>query len=147
MFELVPFSRRGSFSPFAQVEDMFRELSERSGSALAGFTSAGGFKVDVKESEIEYTISAEIPGIAKENITLDLSDDGYLTLAVKKEENTEDSGKVYVHRETRASSAQRMLYLADSDPESVKAKLDAGILTIDIAKLDKTPKKTNIAID
>jgi len=143
MFELVPFARKSFGAPSDDFfKNFFGDFFERTG-AITG----SNFKVDIKESESEYTISAELPGVAKENINLELTEDGYLTIGVNREETIVDDGKSYVHRERRTASSSRTLYLADANSEGIKAKLENGILTLDIAKIDKTPKKTSISID
>ena len=73
------------------------------------------FKLDVQDNEKEYTVEAELPGIKKSEIDVSL-DEGRLQITVNKNEDTEDKGKNYIHRERRCSTMTRNIYLADSDP-------------------------------
>ena len=103
------------------------------------------FKIDLQENEKEYVVEAELPGVAKENVNLSF-EEGKLKIAVKKEENLEEKNKNYIHRERRLSSMERVILLSDIAESEVKAKLDNGILTINIPKKEKAEKSLKIEI-
>lgn len=103
------------------------------------------FKIDLQENEKEYVVEAELPGISKEDVNLSF-EDGRLKIAVKKEETTEDKNKNYIHRERKLSSMERVILLSDIAESEVKAKLDNGILTINIPKKEKAEKSLKIEI-
>ena len=103
------------------------------------------FKIDLQENEKEYVVEAELPGVAKENVNLSF-EEGKLKIAVKKEENLEEKNKNYIHRERRLSSMERVILLSDEAESEVKAKLDNGILTINIPKKEKAEKTLKIEI-
>ena len=103
------------------------------------------FKIDLQENEKEYVVEAELPGVAKENVNLSF-EEGKLKIAVKKEENLEEKNKNYIHRERRLSSMERVILLSDVAESEVKAKLDNGILTINIPKKEKAEKTLKIEI-
>ena len=110
--------------------------------SLAGDT----FKLDVQENEKEYLVEAELPGVDKDEISLSLVE-GRLQISINKEERVEEDNKNYIHRERRYSSMCRNIYLADSDSENIKAKLDNGLLTITIPKKPSTDNSIKIDID
>jgi len=149
MAGLIPFNRsRGTlaapgFEPFYDVLEDFFSDARTPVRSLARDT----FKIDVTEQEDGYTILAELPGVAKEEIALQLGEDARLTIAVNREEQSEDSQKNYIHRERRLSSMSRSIYLGDADPQGIHAKLDNGILSIEVAKKQKTDQTINISID
>jgi HSP20 family protein len=103
------------------------------------------FKLDVEENEQNYVITAELPGVGKDEIDLDLSE-GRLTISVKREENVNEEKRNFIHRERRIASMARSVYLADADPEGVSAKLDNGMLILTAAKQDKTVRAKKIEI-
>lgn len=103
------------------------------------------FKIDLQENEKEYVVEAELPGISKEDVNLSF-EDGRLKIAVKKVETTEDKNKNYIHRERKLSSMERVILLSDIAESEVKAKLDNGILTINIPKKEKAEKSLKIEI-
>lgn len=55
-------------------------------------------KTDVKETKDKYIIDVEMPGVEKNDISLDLSD-GYLTITAKREQNSneEDKKENFIH--------------------------------------------------
>jgi HSP20 family protein len=147
MAGLIHFNRRNllnlpsSLSAFHSVLDDFFADNLLTGRNLMKDT----FKIDVDEANQEFKILAELPGIKKEEISLEM-DEGKLTIAVRKEENSEDESKNYIHRERRVSSMARSIYLSDADSDSIKAKLEDGILTITVGKQIKKDKTVNIEI-
>jgi HSP20 family protein len=143
MAGLVPFNRRGRDLMNTGFEDFYNLLDDF-------FTprsmERGTFKLDVQDNEKEYIIEAELPGISKEEINLDLSE-GRLTIGVKQTESSEDSRKNYVHRERRVTSMNRSVYLADAQPDGITAKLNNGMLSIVVQKQEKQMKSRKIDIE
>lgn len=111
---------------------------------MPAFTSSE-FRMDVKENDNVYTVEAELPGINKEDITLDYNN-GTLYIAVNHNEeiNKEDGG--YIHKERRSSSMQRGIYLGDIDVEGIEAKLENGILKVTAPKLAVSPNRFKIEV-
>jgi HSP20 family protein len=104
------------------------------------------FKIDIQQTDTEYRIEAELPGIKKEEINLNVEDDN-LCISVNRAEETEDSGKNYIHRERRSSSMSRRVKLVDSQLDQIKAKLEEGVLIITVPKVDKTVNSRKIEIE
>lgn len=105
-----------------------------------------GFKLDVQEKDNEYLVDAELPGVKKEEIKIDL-DEGRLTITVEREEKTEEEKKNYIHKERRYSSMSRSIYLAGAKKEGVTAKMENGVLNIIIPKEPKPATKVDIKIE
>lgn len=103
-------------------------------------------KIDLKENDNEYILEAELAGIKKENIKLDI-EDNKLVISANIEEKKEEEKDNYIHRERRCSSLSRMIYLPNIDEESIKAKYNDGILSVTIPKREVAEKKKMIAID
>lgn len=104
------------------------------------------FKLDIQDKDNEYLVQADLPGIKKEEIKIDL-DAGRLTISVEREEKIDEEKKNYVHKERRCTSMSRSMALADAKSEGIKAKLDEGVLTITIPKEAKTETAVNINIE
>ena len=104
--------------------------------------SAAQIKVDVKENKDAYTVHAEIPGVAKEDIHVSL-DGNLVTLEaeVKQQDSTGDNDTV-LRSERYFGAVSRSFQLPqDIDQTQAKAKFDNGVLTLTL------PKKlaTNVA--
>jgi HSP20 family protein len=103
------------------------------------------FKLDVKEEGNDYIIEADMPGIKKEEIQLNYQD-GYLSIAVEREEKKDDEQKNYVHRERRFTSMSRSINLGDLDMDQIEANLKDGILIIKAPKSALIENKKKIEI-
>ena len=151
MAALVPFNRRNSnltrtgtgvgFENFYNMLDDFFGDSTMPNRNLLRDT----FKIDIEETEKEYLVEAELPGIRKEEIDLNIEEDT-LSITVNRSEEANQDGKNYIHRERRMSSMSRRIRLAEANLSEIKAKLEEGILTITIPKAEKvsTLRKINI---
>jgi len=144
MAGLVPFNRNRNLRTngfYNMLDDFFNDtwLPTRS---LVSDT----FKVDVVESEKEYAVEAELPGVKKEEVGLAFND-GRLAISVKREENTEEKDKNYIHRERRYSSMQRSIYMADAAGDGITAKLEDGVLHVKVPKADKKDTGRTIEIE
>ena len=144
MAGLIPFNRRKNVKnlqdPFNMLDDFFND-TWLPGRSLMNDT----FKVDVKETEKEYIVEAELPGVKKEEVSLELNE-GRLSIGVSRNEQVNEEADNYVHKERRYSSMQRSLYLADAANDGVAAKLEEGILKVTVPKDPKADKKRKIEI-
>lgn len=147
MAGLVPFNRRrkdllsNDDSIFNMLDDFF------SGSMpMMRNLDTDTFKVDVKDLDNQYEVTAEMPGIKKENLEINL-DDGRLKIRVHQEEESEEERKNYIHRERKVSSMERNIYLQDADDENIKARLEEGILHISIPKKEQVDTSKRIEIE
>jgi HSP20 family protein len=91
-------------------------------------------QVDIGESQKDYTITVEVPGVQEKDIDLTLID-GTLTIRGEKRSEHEEKEKHYHRVERSYGSFQRILSLpTDADESTVKAKFKDGVLTITLAK-------------
>lgn len=105
-------------------------------------------KTDVKENENDYELQVEVPGVNKENISIDY-ENGYVTIAAKTNKSKDEKDKEgnYIRRERYSGSYSRSYYVGDVDRESIKAKLDNGVLSIIVPKAKAEEQKKAIAIE
>ena len=148
MVGLIPFNRKRNdlmnivFNDFSNMLDDFFTGSWPIQRSLAGDT----FKIDIQDNDTEYTIEAELPGVKKEDVEITLND-GRLNLSVKKEEVSENKSKKYIHRERKYAQMSRSILLADADDEGIKAKLEEGVLTIQVPKKQHEDTSKRIMIE
>ena len=92
--------------------------------------------VEIKEKDNEYQVKAELPGVKKEDLDIDI-DKNHVIINVKKEEDTEENTKSYRKSEFRYGEFSRSVYFPmDIDVEKTNAKLEHGILKITAPKLE-----------
>lgn len=98
--------------------------------------SCSGMKTDIKEFDDRFELDVEIPGFAKEDISLDLKN-GYLTITANKQEKEEDKKEGRYLRRERSYSCNRTYYVGDVKQDTIKAKYDDGILKVLVPKEDE----------
>lgn len=105
-------------------------------------------KTDVKENENDYELQVEVPGVNKENISIDY-ENGYVTIAAKTNKSKDEKDKEgnYIRRERYSGSYSRSYYVGEVDRESIKAKIDNGVLSIIVPKAKAEEQKKAIAIE
>jgi len=97
--------------------------------------------VDVVDSGTEYVVKAELPGLKKENVQIEVGTNE-VSLTARSEVETEARGKTYLHRERAFSTFRRRIGFGESiDTEKVSASMAEGILEIKLPKLEPKPKK------
>jgi len=148
MAGLIPFNRkkndllRREFGDFGSMLDDFFSESFPFRRSLEADT----FKVDVEDGEKEYIVHAELPGVKKEEVSLSL-EDGRLRISVQRDEEKEEKDKNYIHRERRACSMERNIFLQEAGEENIKAKLEHGVLKIEIPKRPHVDTSRRIEIE
>ncbi len=100
-------------------------------------------KTDIKDEGDHYLMKIDLPEVKKENIKLTL-EDGYLIVSAKFDYNNEDKEKNnYIRRERHYGNCSRSYYLGeDVTEEDIKAKLQDGVLTLNVKKVDPKAKET-----
>ena len=98
--------------------------------------------VDIYDSDEHIIITAELPGIHKKDIVIDVKD-GVLTLKGERSSDNEIKEENYYCRERTFGKFERVFRLpSDVDPEKISADYKDGILKIDIPKSEeKKPKQ------
>ena len=142
------FSRDEFLTPFDKIFDQlmaqqFPTFQEEVG---VSFNQGAYPKVNVYEYDDKIGIVAEIPGLDKKNVTVDV-EDGILTISGDKHGFDTDGGKC-ITRELKQSSFKRSFNLGDHlDGDNVSAKFKDGMLSISIPKKEpEQPKKHSVKI-
>lgn len=142
MSSMVPYDRlaRGLRTwPFDSFDDFF-------GAPLAQLSNEGAFKMDVEDAGDKYVVSAELPGVKREEIDVELNE-GRLSISVDKKESDEQKNKNFLYKETGEWSATRGVYLKDAASQGLSAKFEGGVLTVNIPKQDQNANVTKVSID
>ena len=93
--------------------------------------------INFSDADKMYVVEAELPGVKKEDIRVDIQD-GVLTIKGSKKSFTEDKKDQYYRMERSHGHFQRSVRLPiDADDARVSAKLDNGILQIEIQKSEE----------
>jgi HSP20 family protein len=97
--------------------------------------SPGQIRMDVKENDSAYTVSAEIPGVKKEDIHVTV-EGGMVTVSaeVKQEDVQKKDDKVLRSERYYGSVARSIALPQDVDQAQAKARYDNGVLTLTLPK-------------
>jgi len=127
-------------------DDLFNELYSIPTSFLSKRGMDWSPRIDISETDNEYKIEAELPGINQKEIDVKI-DNNILTIKGKKEDIKEEKEKNYHLRERYYGAFQRSISLPNNiEPEKIKASFENGVLNISVPKSDKrTPKKIEIS--
>jgi HSP20 family protein len=140
---LLPARRNEFLTPFDSMFDemmgkAFPDFSQEFGVNFFGNNSYP--KVDIIDSEKNLIFEAEIPGLSKEEVSVDF-EEGVLTIKGSKREDARPEDHKYVRKELKRSSFTRSFKLEDSfDFNKIKAKFENGLLLITVPK--KKPEKS-----
>ncbi|MHA1786123.1 MAG: Hsp20/alpha crystallin family protein [Candidatus Helarchaeota archaeon] len=97
--------------------------------------------VDILDKGDKYLIHAEMPGLDKEDVTIELNKN-ILEIKAEKKEEIEEKKEGYLRKERGYQSFYRQLALPEEIiADKIEAKLDKGILTITVPKKEPEPKK------
>jgi HSP20 family protein len=139
------------WDPFRDVEDMFDRYTRsmnlpmrmRHGHDLM-LSDTGDWspQVDISETDKCYQITAEIPGIKREDVKISI-EDGVLTVHGERKEEKEEKGRKF-HRVERfyGSFSRNFALPQDIDEEHVDATFADGLLTLKIPKKEAAKTKT-----
>ncbi len=102
--------------------------------------------IDVMESDKEIIATAEMPGLEKKDIKINVTEDMLeISAETKQEEKKEEKG--YIYRERRSGSYYRAISLPSPvDPDNSKATYENGVLEIKMPKTE-VKKKTPLMIE
>ena len=114
-------------------------------------TSSTAPAVNVIETDKEYKVEIAAPGLTRDDFKIDINEDNELTVSMeKKVEKNEESEKegnkhTYLRREFSYSSFRQRMILPDNvNVDNIDAKMENGVLTIDIPKKTEEEKRKNM---
>ena len=93
--------------------------------------------VNILETENDYKVEIAPPGLTKNDFRININEDNELVVSMEKKSETEDKNKkgTYLRREFAYSQFQQTMILPDNvEKDKIEAKVENGVLTIDIPK-------------
>ena len=141
-------------NPFRGFRDMQSEMDRLFGETFgrAARTAEGGAgwtpAMDVLHEDGEIKIRAEIPGVKREDVNVDLHN-GVLTVSGERKEETErKAGAGYLVHERRHGSFRRSMTLPEGvQQEDISANFTDGILELTVknrGRIEDGPKRIEI---
>jgi HSP20 family protein len=136
------------WNPIHEMDELFHN---RLASVLGGEGAqsvAWSPVVDIEETELNYLIRAELPGLSKKNVKV-VVEDGVLTLSGERDLERKVEGKTFHHIERSHGTFTRSFTLPENaEAESVSANYKDGLLEIRVAKSEEAlPKSIEVRVE
>lgn len=154
MFNIIPYrtnhnmtrrENRGYFEDFAN--DFFRPFFAENFGMLS---EQRPMRVDVRDEGDHYVLEADMPGMSKDNLKVEVND-GVLTISAEYNEDNEQKNEEdkYVYRERRFGSMSRSFNVEGIREADITAAFKDGVLKLNLPKCEPVPKPEahTIAID
>jgi len=106
--------------------------------------------INVKENEKAYIVELAAPGMKKEDFNVHINDEGNLIIKMeqKQEQKDEDKSTRYLRREFSYSKYEQTLILPDDvQKDQISAKVEHGVLTVQLPKIVKEEVKVSRQIE
>ncbi len=102
--------------------------------------------VDLVDDGSEFVLTAELPGVKKEDLDIRVTPEG-VELGAETQQEKEDRGKGYAYRERSYASFRRVLPFPEEVlPDRVEAKLTDGVLEVRLPKKEPSPKREPVKV-
>ena len=137
------------YEPWGLLNQFNRELDTLFGRPNGGessvATSDWSPAVDIKETDTEFKILADIPGVDPKDIEVHM-EDGVLTIKGERESKKQEEKEGYKRIERSYGSFYRRFSMPDTaNAEKISAKSVNGVLEVTIPKQEKTqPRKISV---
>lgn len=143
---LIPYGRRNKGltqrpQSVFDIDSMFDSFFNDS-FMPAWFAGDTQMRVDIKENDEEYIVEADMPGVKKEEINVELNDDR-LIIAVERNEEINEEKENYIRKERRSGSFCRSFYVENVKDDQISAKFENGVLSIVLPKKEAGISKKN----
>lgn len=104
--------------------------------------SAWSPRIDMTETDEKYIIEADLPGMVKEDIKINVQD-SVLSIEGERKHEVEEKHNGYLRRERSFGTFERRFTLPVSVVEDkIKASFKDGVLTVHVPKAEKSKRKT-----
>ena len=105
--------------------------------------------MDIVENENGYVVKTDLPGVKKENLSVNVKDKTLVIEANTESENVEKEGETVVKRERRTGSYRRALKLGNEiDEAGISADYSDGVLTLVLPKaVESNSRNIDIAVN
>ena len=136
---------RGLDSMVRRMGDVFDDV-QRTGVRF----EVGDFtpRVDVTEDDNHVVFAVELPGLAKDDVKITITDENILTIRGEKKREEKHESKNYMRTERSFGSFTRSFVLPDDiNNESINAVFNNGVLNVELAKREPAqPKEIEVTI-
>lgn len=152
MFGIVPFKTNNSGVKSGYTGDLFDDFFNSDFiTPIRMDNEMSKFKVDVKETDKAYIISADLPGVDKKDISVNYKNK-YIIISAKREEEHEEKDdkkeNSYLRKEKTYGEFSRSFYFDNIQYDNINAKFENGVLKVELPKeVKEVDKGTKIEVE
>lgn len=140
-FSTHPLSRFAD-DPFASLQHALEQSLGQAGSLSPSFAGATALRLDVKEDDKAFYVSADLPGMNEKEVEVTF-EDGLLTLRGEKKIERDEKGDTWHVIERSSGSFARQVSLPSNvDDSKIEAKFEKGVLTVTLPKMPEEKAKS-----
>ncbi len=145
MIEEAETKRKPSESVLSDIITSIKEKQEDLGKSLSDYTmSLQKPLADIIETDESITVITDLPGIKREDVEINITEDS-LDIVAKFEEEMTEEGIVYIKKERSYGETRRSIDLPDKiDVKKASAKFKDSVLTVELPKIQEVKHKVNI---
>ena len=135
MFNVIPYRSNHNVAPRGFFDDFTTDFFKPIFDGLGMVRPEQAMKVDVKDEGDRYTLEADMPGVNKDDLKVEVAN-GMLTIAANYDENKEEKGEddKYVYRERRCGSMRRSFNVEGIREDDITAEFRDGVLKLTLPK-------------
>lgn len=139
---LIPsITRRRALSPWSRLERMESDLDRWTRGLFPSFELAEEMAwtplVDLVDTDGEYAVTAELPGVKPEDVEVDVEDNVLTIKGEKKEERKEETKTRRIYEREYGSFERSFTLPRSVDPDQVRAEFKSGVLTVHLPKREE----------
>jgi len=129
----------------SDIVSSIRDKQEELGKSLSDYTSSFQKPLaDIMETETSFIIITDLPGVKKDDIDIDISEDS-IDITAKFEDEINEKGANYIKKERNYGETKRSISLpAKINIKGATARFNDSILTVTLPKLMEEKHKVNI---
>lgn len=121
------------------IWDLFNRPLNSFGDYLPTMKAFESVTTDVKDCGDHYEVTMDLPGVKKEDIKVDFSDDVLtISAAHNQEEESREEQQKYLLRERVSGTYVRRLSFGDVDPARIDAVFEQGVLKVTLGKAQQS---------
>ena len=135
MLNMVPYRSNRNVAPRGFFDDFTSDFFKPLLDGFGMIRPDQAMKVDVKDEGDRYTLEADMPGVSKDNLKVEVAN-GTLTISADYDEKKEEKGEddKYVYRERRCGSMRRSFNVEGIREEDITAEFKDGVLKLILPK-------------
>lgn len=141
-------------TPFSEFTELFERMQENLEKMTRGYeeepllATRSEMRVDVKDEDEEFVLTAELPGFDKDDIDVRMTD-RTLQIAAEHEETSEEEPEgEYIRQERRHTAVERSIRLPEAvETDDIEATYNNGVLTVRLPKREPVTQGTEIEVN